>query len=263
MQNIRLIALDLDDTLLRSDKSISEETLALLAQWRSLGHHIAIATGRPPRAIAESLPPEMWDLPWISYNGGEIRLNGEIIYQDLLPVDETHHVLKLVQACVPDCTIGMEIDDVIYFNREIERVTPYTIADLLTVATRPSAKVLFYHEDFSTLEAMLAEMPPRARALLSSKYKLVQILSHTADKATALQFLTARLGLTMQQVIAFGDDSNDVDMVRISGIGVAVDNAIPEVKAVADRHTLSNDEDGVAHVLRELLAVVAGNPAWK
>jgi Cof subfamily protein (haloacid dehalogenase superfamily) len=261
MHNIRLIALDLDDTLLRSDKTISQETLDLLARWRSLGHHIAIATGRPPRAVAESLPPAYWDVPWICYNGGEVRLNGEIIYEDLLPVAETHQVLELVLACVPDCTIGMEIDNVIYFNRPVERVSPYEVADLFAVATRPSAKVLFYHHDFSTLESMLAEIPPRARALLSSKYKLVQILSHTADKATALQFLTARLGLTMQQVMAFGDDSNDVDMVRISGIGVAVANAIPEVKAVASRHTLSNDEDGVALVLHELLAVAASHAA--
>lgn len=256
MKEIQLIALDMDDTLLRSDKSISPRTVDLLLRWRAMGRHLVIATGRPPRAVAESLPQELWDIPWICYNGAEIRLNGEVLYQDLIPVQETQRILQVVQRCLPDSTIGMEIEDEIYFNRPIDRLTPYQVADLMSVATRPSAKVLFYHEDFSTLSDMIADLPECARCLLSDKYRLVQILSHTADKSTALQHLIGQYGLTMEHVMSFGDDSNDVDMVRLSGVGVAVDNAIPEVKAVAARHTLSNDEDGVAVVLEELMVAV-------
>ncbi|RIK38376.1 MAG: hypothetical protein DCC57_20950 [Chloroflexi bacterium] len=96
-------------------------------------------------------------------------------------------------------------------------------------------------------------MPAGARALLSDKYSLVQILAASADKAEALRFVVERWQLDMSQVAAFGDDVNDVEMVRNAGLGVAVENAIPAVKAVANRVTRSNDEDGVALILAELL----------
>ena len=70
---IDIIALDMDDTLLRSDGSISEQTLALLGRWREAGNHVVIATGRPPRAVGDALPPLLHDVPWICYNGAEIR----------------------------------------------------------------------------------------------------------------------------------------------------------------------------------------------
>jgi hydroxymethylpyrimidine pyrophosphatase-like HAD family hydrolase len=82
----------------------------------------------------------------------------------------------------------------------------------------------------------------------------VQILAAGADKTHALRYLIDRLDSHMEHVIAIGDDINDVDMIRDSGLGVAVANAIPEVKAVAKHHTLSNDEDGVALVIEEILS---------
>jgi hydroxymethylpyrimidine pyrophosphatase-like HAD family hydrolase len=89
--------------------------------------------------------------------------------------------------------------------------------------------------------------------MLSDKYNLVQILAANADKTHALRHLIDHLGLEMAQVVAIGDDINDVEMIRDSGLGIAVANAIPAVKAVAQRVTLSNDEDGVAVAIEELL----------
>ena len=94
---------------------------------------------------------------------------------------------------------------------------------------------------------------PRA-ALISPKYDLVQVIPYGASKAAALHWLLERWGLSLDEVIAFGDDVNDVEMVAEAGLGVAMANAVPEVKAVADRITTTNDEDGVAAVLEEFLA---------
>jgi hydroxymethylpyrimidine pyrophosphatase-like HAD family hydrolase len=79
-------------------------------------------------------------------------------------------------------------------------------------------------------------------------------MSATADKSNALAHLVERWGYSIEQVVAFGDDINDVGMVAASGLGVAVENAVPEVIAVADHVTASNNADGVAAVLREFLA---------
>lgn len=250
---MRVVALDLDDTLLRSDGTISPRTVDLLRGWRAAGNYVVIATGRPPRSIAQALPDDFHEVPWITYNGAVVFENGEKIYENLISIEDTRRIVELIQDVLPSSTLGLEIDDILYLNRHAQRPTAYQLADLLEIATSPSAKVLFWHTDFTTLQPMLSGLPITARALLSNKYSLVQILAASADKAEALRFVVDRWQLGMRQVAAFGDDVNDVEMVRLSGLGVAVDNAIPEVKVVADRITLSNDDDGVALVLAELL----------
>ncbi len=249
---IRVIALDLDDTLLRSDHTVPPHTLELLQQWLQHGHYVVIATGRPPRSIATSLPVELHGVPWICYNGAEIYENGRSIYQNFLSTADTRQIIEMVYALAPTCTVGLEIDNILYLNRHMDRPSPFQVANLIDVANQPSAKVLFFQQNADELAPLLAALPKRARVMLSDKYRLVQILALGTDKVEALRFLLTRWGLSIENVIAFGDDVNDVDMIRESGIGVAVNNAVPEVKAVADRITLSNDEDGVGLVLQEL-----------
>lgn len=264
---IRVIALDMDDTLLKSDGSISGHTLALLERWRQAGNHIVVATGRPPRAIGESLPPQLHDVPWICYNGAEIRLHGETIYENLIPTSDVRHVVDWGQRLLPTWRVGIEIDDTLFMNQRLTIRKEYTFTpDLMTVATQPAAKVLFTdagwqtidepHESgdpFAPLGPLLASLPPDTRPILSRRYKLAQLLSSTADKAVALRYLVEGWGKSMANVVAFGDDVNDVDMLAASGMGVAVANAVPEVLAVADRVTGSNDEDGIAAILSEMV----------
>ena len=250
---IRLLALDLDDTLLRSDHLISPRTLDGLRRWRAAGGQVAVATGRPTRSIAEALPSDFHDVPWITYNGAEVILDGKRIYTNLIGAEDTSDVVRLTEAALPDCIVGVEIDDTLFLNRPMQRTSPYQVARLLDVAKRPAAKILAFHTDMTALDGLLERLPVSTRAIVSLKYQLVQILAASADKAEALRFLVQQLGLEMQNVAAFGDDVNDVDMVREAGYGVAVANAVPEVIAVADCVTASNDEDGVALVIERLL----------
>ena len=248
-----VLVLDLDDTLLRSDSTVSPRTLAALNRWRAQGNAIVIATGRPTRSIAPVLPDELHTVPWISYNGAYVYLDGECIYENLISPQATHAIVSLVNEMLPECAVGLEIDNNLYLNRVINRTSPYRVVDLLTVAHQPAAKILFFHHENAALDAILRLLPSDTRAMLSEKYDLVQVLAANADKTHALKFLIDRMGLEMAQVIAIGDDINDVDMIRDSGLGVAVANAIPAVKAVAKRETLSNDEDGVALIVEEIL----------
>jgi 5-amino-6-(5-phospho-D-ribitylamino)uracil phosphatase len=249
----QILAVDLDDTLLRSDKSLAPITLELLLEWRSRGNRIVIATGRPPRSVGEALPDELWDVPWICYNGAEIRISGASAYQDLLTPADTREIIDIILCALPDATLGLEIEDVLYLNRHWARPSPYEVVDLLTVANRAAAKILFFHEDIDNLDGVFTGLPGSAQVMVSTKYRLVQVMSHSADKANALRHLVSTWDMDMGSVIAFGDDINDVGMVRDSGVGVAVENAVPEVKAVADRITLSNDDGGVDLVLQEFL----------
>ena len=249
----QIAAIDLDDTLLRSDGTLSPRTLAALEQWQAQGRRIVIATGRPPRSIGHSLPTYLHTVPWICYNGAEIRLADEPIYQNLVPAADVDEILTQIQRTTPDLLIGLEINNVLYLNRTANRTTPYEVADLYTLA-QPAAKVLLFSESTEALARLTFDLPVSTRALYSARYPhFIQIIGCQTDKAEALRVLVAESHLTMADVVAFGDDTNDVDMVRESGLGVAVANAVDEVKAVAARMTASNDEDGVALILEALL----------
>ena len=250
----QIAALDLDDTLLRSDKSLAPSTRELLAEWRARGNRVVIATGRPPRTAGESLPAELWEVPWICYNGADVRERDTCIYSDLLTAADTRLIVESLLSALPEAALGLEIDDILYLNRHWDRPYAYEIADLMAIATRPVAKILFFRDNTDDLDGVFSAFPGSAQVMVSTKYRLIQIMSATADKASALRFLVSGWGMEMDDVIAFGDDINDVGMVRDSGMGVAVDNAVSEVKAVADRITLSNDEGGVDLILKELLA---------
>ena len=249
----RTLVLDLDDTLLRSDSTVSDRTREALKRWRDAGHAIIIATGRPTRSIAGVLPPDLQSVPWITYNGAYVYVDGECIYENLIPPEATHHILTLVQEALPDCALGLEIEDTLFLNRTINRTSAYSVVDLASVAHQPAAKILFFQQEFSSLEAILNALPATTRPLFSEKYNLIQILAANTDKMIALRYLLDYIGTDMAHVVAIGDDINDIEMIREAGLGVAVANAIPAVKAVAKRMTSSNDDDGVALVIEELL----------
>ena len=255
---ILVTAVDLDDTLLRSDGELSPRTLAALQAWLAAGRRVVIATGRPPRTIAEKLPALLQNAAWICYNGAEVRQQGNILYQNYIPSGVLPETIGRVLDQHPDATIGMEIDDLLWLNRERSRPGHYRVADLRTMAHLSTPKVLFFSERLSELMAILEPPPAGTRLMPSGRYQFTQMMSSSADKASALHVLLNRWGLSAENVIAFGDDVNDVELLQAAGIGVAVANALDSVKAAADRITASNDDDGVALVLEELLANADG-----
>ncbi len=253
MTEYTVAAIDLDDTLLRKDGSISDYTLLQLTRWREAGHEIFVATGRPPRSIGHALPEALHAIPWVCYNGAEIHINNERIYDHWIPMEDTKTIVEQILQEIPDALVGLEIQGQLYLNRATARNTPYEVADLLQL-TEPAAKVLIFSESAEPLPPLTFQMPVTAQPLYSGRYPhFIQILATDCNKATALQHLTQQLGYAMDAVVAFGDDTNDVEMLERSGLGVAMGNAVDEVKAVADRVTATNDEDGVAVMLAALL----------
>lgn len=253
MSHYQIAAIDLDDTLLRKDGTLSNYTQQQLARWQAAGREVVIATGRPPRSIGHSLPEALQSIPWICYNGAEIHVENERIFDRWIPTDDTQLIVRRILEEMPDALIGLEVNGQLYLNRETDRRTPYEVADLLEMA-EPAAKVLVFSETMEPLSPLVFEMPTTAQALYSVRYPhFIQILATACNKATALQHLTEQLGYSLADVVAFGDDTNDVEMVAESGLGVAMGNAVDEVKAVADRVTATNEEDGVAVMLDALL----------
>lgn len=251
---LKLVAVDLDDTLIRNDWKVSDRTVDVLQRWKRERGPVVIATGRPPR-VTRKIRQELHDFPWICYNGAIAFENHREIYRNYIQPDLLRPLVLQLLTDLSNEWIGLEIDDVLYMNQPNEnRVGAVYVEDLLSHTDKPAAKVLMSRETFQSLHAAYPHLFAQTLPLVSDRVSLVQIQAQNASKGSALSTLVPRWGYSMQNVISFGDDINDVEMIRDSGVGVAVANAVDEVKAVADRITASNHDEGVALVLEELLA---------
>lgn len=250
----RILVLDLDDTLLLTDKSVSAAARAALQRWQATGNTIVVATGRPPRSIVEVLPPELDDAIRIVYNGARIVADGCTVFRNEIAPDDVRSILSWADSHAPHWCVGIEIDDELFLNRAVNKPGGYTVADLWQKSDNPAAKILFLFPDGrDDLAPLLAALPPSTRALITPKFSLVQVCGCHTNKATALEHLLRQWGRSFADVIAIGDDVNDVEMVAHAGIGIAVANAVPELLAIADWITAANDEDGVALAIDRLL----------
>lgn len=251
----KVLALDLDDTLLRSDKSVSAANLAALERWMEAGHDVVVATGRPPRSVDPVLPALLQHRPRVVYNGAQTIVDDNVIYANPLRTADVLHMLEWTVRSTEQWFVGLEIDDTLYVNRPFDKPGPFEVTDLMALWEQPAYKMIFFFpEGRGDIAPLLAAVPPTTRVLVTPKFSIVQLCAATANKAVALEHLLAQRQRGMDTVIAIGDDINDVEMVRCSGYGIAVENALPEVKAVADWIAPGNDADGVAHAIERLLA---------
>jgi hypothetical protein len=211
---------------------------------------------RPARSVTSMLPPDFPPAPWLCHNGAEIYQNGKRIYQNALAPSAAKEILQIIWAVIPEVTISIEMDDHLFASQPLDEPWRYQVADLYRVIDRPVANIFFAIEDGFDLKNLCQDIRHFCqRVIVQSKQK--QYASITAlgvSKPAGLQILGEQYGFELKQVIAFGDDLVDRPMLQECGVGVAMGNALPEVKQAADLITLSNDEDGVAAALEILLA---------
>lgn len=252
MPAIRALVFDLDRTLLRSDRSVSAYTRSVLDRCRSKGLYIIIATARPPRSIADYetlLRPDAV----VTMNGASLRMNGQEKHSISM---EAHAVQQLIQAIdrlLPEHTWSMELQSGLYANFDTSKVWAGPAAPRVTVDTVPfeaAYKVLVGLENEADVSVLRSLLPDNSY-LEISEGTLGMVIHREATKLHGVEMALRELGVPMAEAAAFGDDLADVGMLQACGFGIAVANALPEVKAAADFVTASNDEDGVAKWLAE------------
>ena len=256
----RVVATDLDGTIVRSDGTISLRTREALTAAEAAGAMVVIVTGRPPRwlhGIAEET----------GHHGLAICANGALVY-DLhseqvveshpLEVADARRLVDELRASIPGLAFGVESVDV-GFAHEPSYVPRWTtdastvVAEIETLLSAPVAKLLCRHEGMGSDEllAHARDVVGDHLATLthSSRDGLLEISAAGISKASTLETVCAERGYAATDAIAFGDMPNDLPMLAWAGHSVAVANAHPEVLAAADEVTSSNDDDGVAQVL--------------
>lgn len=278
---IRIVALDLDGTLLDSQKRLSDRSRAALAHAAEAGALIVPTTGR----FFGMMPPAVRDLPFVRYaitiNGAQVydRATDTAIVREEIPLDAALAIMEILDrhdvvydcyrqnwgwmtAALQDKAADYATDDhYLRMIREFRKPVPELKAHLrATAADGDVQKVMLFARrgDAAAAQDELAAIVREVAAafpdvkITSSTANNLEINSAAAHKGRALARFADHLGLSLANCAAFGDGMNDFTMVEAAGLGVAMANAAPEVKRVAKLVTRSNDDDGVARVLEAI-----------
>ena len=275
MRKVRgIIALDLDGTLLNSDKQLSEGNRRALERAFEAGYAIVPTTGR----FYGGMPACIRELPFVRYcitiNGAEVAdlATGEVIYRAEIPnalalaVYEAMDRENVLYDCYQHNAAFMSaahkerIDTMVSSDhyREMLHRLRKSIPDLKEFLRENGdsvQKIQLFTVDRALRLHLMEKLPTMfdGLAVSSSVIDNIEINDKCAHKGAALLALAAHLGLERKDTFAFGDGLNDLTMLREAGIGFAMENGEPEVKAVADRVTCSCDEDGVARGIEAIL----------
>ena len=242
------VIVDLDRTLLRTDKSISDYTLGVLREWQQAGAWLFAATARPERAIADYR--RMIDFHAVTTLNGARTITPERVFENTIETGDALNILEQLSE-TEGMVISVEAENGIYANKDIPIWNPRVIEDIGELPRREKIyKILASHPDCPP-EQILVDLPETVYSTVADK-KLRQYMGRTATKWRGIRQLLDSVKLEAEQAVYFGDDNDDLEPIRRCGYGVAVSNALDCVKAVADEVAESNDEDGVARTLARL-----------
>ncbi len=261
MKQIKLIASDLDCTLLRNDKSLSPYTRAVLARCREKGIFFFVATARPPRALERFIAGLSYDGA-ICHNGAVVTLGKEIIWEQGIPPETASATAQIILREFPGIRLSAEIGGQLYANFDVGVLWPgaaFTLTDFSSFPNKPAEKLLI-GLDLPNAEERIPALLPEGLTGQISENSIIMIQPEGVEKGKALKAVCERLGISPAETAAFGDDWNDISLLKAAGTGIAVENALPEVKAAAADICLSNEADGPARWLENnLLCIETGS----
>ncbi|KRM69339.1 Cof-like hydrolase [Apilactobacillus ozensis DSM 23829 = JCM 17196] len=263
--DIKLIAIDIDGTLLNEENQLTTETIKAVQEARDNGIKVVLCTGRPLTGVKpylKKLGISGNQEYAITFNGSQVQdSNGRVIekyalkHSDFKEIEKLSHELKT--------NFQIETNDYIYAtNRDL---SPFSITESylvnMPIRVRTPEEIT---EDFDIIKAMLIANPDvidnamenipddltERLSMVRSEPVFIEFMNKNATKGKALHKLAQDLNITSENVMAIGNEGNDMSMIEYAGKGVAMGNGIQKVKDVADIITKSNKEDGVAYAIR-------------
>ncbi|WP_430787703.1 Cof-type HAD-IIB family hydrolase [Virgibacillus flavescens] len=270
MENKRhLIALDLDGTLLTDNKEISERTKRTVLKAMDAGHIVVIATGRPHRASINYYHKLGLDTPMVNFNGALIHHPTDHKWDALHNPMPIRTALKIIDACydMNVHNILAEVKDDVYLDQYNEKIInifqstqndpPFTIGSLKNQLKEDPTSLLIHpkEENIQEIRDHLNEFHAELieHRKWGAPWNIIEIVKKGMNKAVGLQKVAHYFDIPQDRIIAFGDEDNDLEMIEYAGVGVAMGNAIDELKSVAKHVTHTNEEDGIGIFLEEYL----------
>lgn len=260
LEDVTVVATDLDGTLLRSDLTISERSHGAMAAAAVRGIEVVVVTARPFRFVEE--------IERLHVHGLAVCANGALVVDletrepvaaRLLDAEAAMAAVTAMRALIPDVAFAVEGVGWCGHEENYQAVWPppagSPIGPIESLAVDGVLKLLGQHDQIHVdrLAEMAAALGPQATVTCSTTSGLVEISAAGVTKASALDEVMRRLGRRSEQVVAVGDMPNDLPMLRWAAVSAAVANGHPDVLAEVDRVLPSNDDDGVACLLEELV----------
>lgn len=269
--SFKLIALDLDETLLNSRQQISPRNREAIRQAMDRGVIVTFNTGR----MFPSAQPYARELgltaPLITYQGAMIKTAaGELFCHQPVPLPLASEVIQAAESTglqvflyCQDRLIVPEITPEVEDYMALYRITALAVGDLRLYLREDPTKVLLYGREEEQRQALWPVLNSRFGQRLhvtQSKPCYFEFTHPQASKGRGLQSLADHLGISREEILAFGDSYNDLDFFQSAGFSVAMGNAWQELKDLADLVTDDHDADGVAKAIEMLVLSAGGNP---
>ncbi len=261
---IKLVALDLDDTLLDNTQTVSPRTKKAIIQAVAQGVTVTLATGRMYSSAVPYARQLGLDVPIITYNGGLIRssLSEETLFHQPIDSGVTSRVMALfrergwyIQSYLEDVLYVRELDENAKLYERVSGIKAVPVGDRLYSLPGVPTKLLAMAkpEKLQQIYEIVQDAFGDDLYITFSKPTYLEMTHPTVNKGRALEFLAARLNISREEVMAVGDSNNDLDMLKYAGWGVAMGNASEKVRAAAQAVTSGNDADGVAEAIEKFV----------
>lgn len=268
VKKYKLIALDLDGTLVRKNQTVSPHTQEVLRRVQEQGVKVVIASGRPTYGtapIADLLHVGDYGGYLMSFNGGAIYdwATKEMLYSKMLDSSvlpylyecSKQHGFHIMTYVGSNIIAEVADNSYIQFTSMRNKMPVRVVPNFLAEVTSPLAKCMIVG-DPEPLHQLELEMVPhlkgKAEAYRSEPFFL-EIVPQGIEKAKGLATLLEKIGMKREELMAFGDGYNDISMLQFAGMGVAMGNAAEEIRKAADFVTRSNEDDGIAYAIEKLI----------
>ena len=262
----RLLAIDLDGTLLPPDHIITPRTYAILQRAATADIRIVIATGRVPTIFRSLLGRLPLNAPQITSNGAaiiDIQTN-RVLQEQFIPATEVLTAIEALRSL--DLQLCYYTSEHLYMESSfyamhdsdyLTNIAAQEIDDITNLAQQPCLKLGAFG-DASSIRAKRQRLDQIFKGQLyvtQTSPRWLEVLHPGVSKANALKIIVQNFNIQPEEVLAIGDNHNDIEMLRYAGLGIAMGNAHDEVKRVADYVTLKNTEEGVAFALEKFLSL--------
>jgi Cof subfamily protein (haloacid dehalogenase superfamily) len=267
----KIVFLDIDGTLVNSEKKITKATKESLMRIQKAGVKLAIASGRPSKGVipyAQELELEKYAGYILPFNGGNIinYSTKEVVYSNTLSMDVVKKAYDLSKEYGVELitykgdTILSETDDNPYLLIEstINKMDVEKVECVYDAITESPVKCLLLGDGdyLAGIENEIKEKIGNDANVFRSEPFFMEIVPQGIDKAAAIEALIGTLGIRQEETVAFGDGYNDVSMIQYAGLGVAMSNGCDRIKEVADYIAPDNNSDGIAHVINKFFSEI-------
>lgn len=250
---------DLDGSLLTDEKRLTENTIKSIIKLKEQGHRVGIATGRPYPSAFGSIPQlkELFDFGVFNngantydFKDGEIHDQFPLTKEIIIPIIETYRKLG-ANPILFDGTI-MYVDKEDKYTELVKQFVDVRYEDMMPLLQSTHEKIIFsaFGETMDKIEQYAIAHPHPDYRVFKSQEELIEFTDPRINKWVGIEYYLDKYKLKECDVITFGDNDNDIEMIQHATIGIAMANATDAVLKVADRTTLSNEDEGVNAVLK-------------